>query len=115
MNKIKIREDLHNQYINHISSMTFKQLEENYNHLVELLNAVSKNEDSYVICSVNKETGKYSTYCVNNKIYDLREVIKECAYLNRDNNNPDIEFTYESVVNSGVIELVKFAHNILKE
>ena len=115
MNKIKIREDLHNQYINHVSSMTFKQLEENYNHLVELLNAVSKNEDSYVICSVNKETGKYSTYCINNKIYDLREVIKECAYLNRDNNNPNIEFTYESVINSGVTELVKFAHNILKE
>lgn len=115
MNRIKIREDLHNQYINHVSSMTFKQLEENYNHLVELLNAVSKNEDSYVICSVNKETGKYSTYCINNKIYDLREVIKECAYLNRDNNNPDIEFTYESVINSGVTELVKFAHNILKE
>ena len=42
MNKIKIREDLHNQYINPVSSMTFKQLEENYNHLVELLNAVSK-------------------------------------------------------------------------
>ena len=74
-----------------------------------------KNEDSYVICSVNKETGKYSTYCVNNKIYDLREVIKECAYLNRDNNNPDIEFTYESVVNSGVTELAKFAYNMLKE
>lgn len=115
MNKIKIREDLLNQYINQTSNLTFRDLQDNYNHMVELLNAASKNEDSYVICSVNKETGKYSTYCVNNKIYDLREVIKECAYLNRDNNNPDIEFTYESVVNSGVAELAKIAYNMLKE
>lgn len=98
MNKIKIREDLHNQYINQTSNITFKQLEENYNHLIELLNAVSKNEDLYVICAVNKETGKYSTHCIDNKIYDLREVIKECAYLNRDNDNPNIEYTYESVI-----------------
>ena len=49
MNKIKIREDLHNQYINQTSNLTFRDLQDNYNHLVDLLNAFSDTTNTYVI------------------------------------------------------------------
>lgn len=115
MNKIKIREDLHNQYINHVSSMTFKQLEENYNHLVDLLNAASDNRERYVVCLIDTTTGKYLEHTVDNIIYDDKVTALQVAkQLNATHDYLREEYCIEIAIDNGVTRLANLAQEMLK-
>ena len=117
MKKIKIREDLHNQYINHTSTLTFKELEENYNNLIDLLNALSETTCTYVICLIAKDTLKYISYCIGNKFYtNLQEAIRVSKDLNYRNKNLNEEYCVELVQNKlSVTTLANIAYNMLRE
>ena len=117
MRKIEIREDLHNQYINQTSALTFKELEENYNNLVDLLNALSETTNTYIICLIAKDTLKYITYCVDNKFYtDKYEAIKVSNELNYKNKNLNEEYCVELVQNKfNTTTLASIAYNLLIE
>jgi len=100
VNKIKIREDLHNQYINHTSNLTFKELENNYNNLITFINAMSGETNVYVICLVAKDTLKCISYCIGCKFYtDLHEAVKVSKDLNYKNKNLNEEYCVELVQN----------------
>ena len=117
MNRIKIREDLHNQYINHVSSMTFKQLEENYNNLIDLINALSEATNTYVVCLIAKDTLKYISYCIGNKFYtDKYEALKVANDLNYKRKSLNEEYCIELVQNKfDVTTLASIVYNALKE
>lgn len=117
INKISIREDLHNQYINQISNITFKDLEDNYNHFVDLLNALSNTTNTYVICLIAKDTLKYISYCVGNKFYtDKHEALKVANDLNYKRKSLNEEYCIELVQNKfDVTTLANIAYNLLKE
>lgn len=117
MNKIKIREDLHNQYINHTSTLTFKELEENYNNLIDIVNAVSNVTNTYVICLIAKDTLKYISYCVNNKFYiDKQEAINDANDLNYKRKSLNEEYCIELIQNKfDISTLAAIAYNMLKE
>ena len=117
MRKIKIREDLHNQYINNTSTLTFKELEENYNNLIELIESTSENNIRYVICLIAKDTLKYINYCVDNKFYDdVYEAIKVSKDLNYKNKNLNEEYCVELVQDKlSVTRLANIACKMLKE
>ena len=117
MNKIKIREDLYNQYINTTSYLTFKELEDNYNNLIDLINALSEATNTYVICLIDKDTLKYISYCIGNKFYtDKYEALKVANDLNYKNKNLNEEYCVELVQNKfDVTTLASIAYNLLKE
>ena len=117
MNKIKIREVLHNQYINSTSCLTFKELEENYNNLIDLINSASETNERYVICLIAKDTLKYITYCVDNKFYtDKYEAIQVSKDLNYKNKNLNEEYCVELVQDKlSVTRLASIVYNALKE
>ena len=117
MKKIKIREDLHNQYINSTSTLTFKELEENYNNLIDLINSASETNERYVICLIAKDTLKYITYCVDNKFYtDKYEAIRVSKDLNYKNKNLNEEYCVELIQDKlSVTRLTNIAQNVLKE
>ena len=117
MKKIKIREDLSNQYINSTSDLTFKELEENYNNLIDLINNACETDERYVICLIAKDSLKYVTYCVDNKFYlDKYEAIKVSKDLNYKNKNLNEEYCVELVQDKlSVTRLVSIARNVLKE
>lgn len=117
MNKIKIRKDLQNQYINSTSNMTFKQLEENYNNLIDMINAVSNVTNTYVICLIDTYTLKYITYCVGNKFYvDKYEALKVANELNYERKSLHEEYCIELLQNKfDITTLANIAYNALKE
>lgn len=118
MRKIKIREDLHNQYINSTSSMTFKKLEDNYNNLIDLLNCVTdETNNRYAICLIDTTDLKYIRYCVDNKFYtDLYEAIKISKDLNYARKNLKEEYRVELVQDKlSVTGLSNIAYHLLKE
>ena len=117
MKKIAIREDLYNQYINSTSTLTFKELEENYNNLIDLINMTTDTTDTYVICLIDKDTLKYISYCVGNKFYiNLQEAIRICKDLNYRNKNLKEEYCVELVQNKMSITILSnIAYNMLKE
>ena len=117
MRKIKIREDLYNQYINSTTYLTFKELEENYNNLVDLLNALSEATNTYIICLIAKDTLKYISYCIGNKFYtDKQEAIRVSNDLNYKNKNLNEEYCVELVQNKfNTTTLASIAYNMLKE
>lgn len=117
MNKISIREDLHNQYINQISNMTFKELEDKYNELIELLNKLTENNQTYVISLINKYTSKYIKYCVDNTFYNnLQEAMQLSKKLNDKHEIDNEEYVIELVQDKHEItKLASIAYNLLKE
>lgn len=117
MRKIKIREDLHNQYINATSCLTFRDLQDNYNHLVDLLNALSETTNTYVVCLIAKDTLKYISYCIGNKFYtDKYEALKVANDLNYKRKSLNEEYCIELVQNKfDVTTLASIAYNALKE
>lgn len=117
MNKIKIREDLLNQYINQTSNLTFRDLQDNYNHLVDLLNALNNTTNTYVICLIAKDTLKYISYCIGNKFYtDKYEALKVANDLNYKRKSLNEEYCIELVQNKfDVTTLANIVYNALKE
>ena len=117
MNKISIREDLHNQYINTTTVLTFKELENNYNHLIDIINALSNVTDTYVICLIATDTLRYISYCVDNKFYvDKYEAIKVANELNYERRSLHEEYCVELVQNKmDITTLASIAYNMLKE
>ena len=117
MNKIKIREDLHNQYINQTSNLTFRDLQDNYNHLVDLLNALTNVTNTYIICLIDKDTLKYISYCIGHKFYTNKyEALKVVNDLNYKRKSLNEEYCIELVQNKfDVTTLASIAYNALKE
>lgn len=115
MNKIKIREDLLNQYINQTSNLTFRDLQDNYNHMIELLNVASDNRERYVVCLIDTTTGKYLEYTVDNIIYDDKLTALQVAkQLNATHSCLREEYCIEIAINNGVTKLANLAYEMLK-
>lgn len=115
MNRIKIREDLLNQYINQTSNMTFKQLEDNYNYMINLLNVVT-NEELYSIYLIDKCTGKYLKTRVGGIVYKNKtEALMKAEELNKTQASCTEEYCIERVIKFGITELANNAFSMLKE
>lgn len=113
MKTIKIREDLHNQYINQTSNMTFKELEDNYNRLAKLLNTYS-DEELYAIYLIDNVTGKYLQSFIDGVIYkNKEEALKKAEELNEIQASGTEEYCIESVIKSGTAGLAKLAYEML--
>lgn len=115
MNKIKIREDLLNQYINQTSNLTFIDLQDNYNHMIDLLNAATDNRERYVVCLIDVITGKYLEYTVDNILYDSKlDALRVAKHLNATHSCPREEYCIELAISNGVTKLAKLAYEMLK-
>lgn len=115
MNKIKIREDLLNQYINQTSNITFEDLQNNYNCMIDLLSTASDNQEHYVVCLIDVTTGKYLDYSVDNVLYDSKlDALQVAKDLNASHSCPREEYCIELAVCNSIAKLAKLAYNMLK-
>lgn len=116
MYNIKIREDLHDQYINNTSNITFKELEESYNKIIDIITSLISPKKLYTICLIAKDTGKLLKYNVTNKFYENKDFALETIqnfnnYIALKNE----EYCIEEVINDGYVNIVKDTYKILNK
>lgn len=114
MHNIKIREDLHDQYINDTSNITFKELEESYNKIINIITSLDDSKKLYTICLITKDTGKLLKYNITNKFYEDKDLALEISkgfneYISKSNE----EYCIEEVIDNGYVNIVKDTYKML--
>lgn len=116
MHNIKIREDLHDQYINNTSNITFKELEESYNKIINIITSLDDSKKLYTICLIAKDTRKLLKYNVTNKFYENKDFALEISkgfneYISKNNE----EYCIEEVIDNGYVNIVRDTYKMLNK